>query len=168
MNYSKIKWSDIASGPGVRTSIYVSGCTHNCEGCFNPETHDFNHGSLWTKEIEDAIIEHVKKNDLSGLNLLGGDPLQQTKDFTLSNFIKRFKEETGKNVWVWTGYLFEDIIKTRSIARSILQHCDICVDGKFVQELSDMTLRYAGSTNQRVIDVKKSIEENKVVLYEES
>lgn len=168
MNYSKIKWSDISSGPGVRTSIYVSGCTHNCSGCFNPETHDFNAGKLWTKEIEDAIIKHVKDNDLSGLNLLGGDPLQQTKDLTLVNFIKRFKKETEKNIWIWTGYQFEDIINSNSIARNILENCDVCVDGEFIQELYNIKIRYAGSSNQRVIDIQKSIKEKETVLYEKS
>ena len=168
MNYSKIKWSDISSGPGVRTSIYVSGCTHNCPGCFNPETHDFNAGKSWSKEIEDKIIKHVKDNDLSGLNLLGGDPLQQTKDLTLVNFVKRFKEETGKDIWIWTGYQFEDIINSNSIARSILENCDVCIDGKYIQELYNIKIRYAGSSNQRVIDVQKSIKEKETVLYEKS
>lgn len=168
MNYSKIKWSDISSGPGVRTSIYVSGCTHKCNGCFNPETHDFNHGDFWTKEIEDKIIKHVKDNDLSGLNLLGGDPLQQVKDDTLLNFLKRFKKETNKNIWVWTGYTFEDIINKESMAANILKLCDICVDGKFELELSDPTLRYMGSKNQRIIDIKESIKKQETVLYEKN
>ena len=135
MNYSKIKWSDISSGPGVRVSVYVSGCTHNCEGCFNPETHDFNHGKTWTKEIEDKIIKHVNDNDLSGLNLLGGDPLQQVKDDTLINFLKRFKKETRKNIWVWTGYTFEDIINTHTKHCEILKQCDIVVYGNFIKNL---------------------------------
>lgn len=168
MNYCKIKWSDISSGPGVRTSIYVSGCTHNCPGCFNPETHDFNAGEPWTKEIEDKIIQHVKDKGLSGLNVLGGDPLQQTEDFTLANFLYRFKQETGKDIWIWTGYQFDSIMKTRSISRSILEKCDVCVDGRFVQQLADAKLRYMGSSNQRVIDVQKSIQEQEIVLYEKS
>lgn len=165
MNYSKIKWSDVSSGPGIRTSVYVSGCTHNCPGCFNPETHDFDAGKPWTKEIEDKIIKHVKDNDLSGLNMLGGDPLQQTKDDTLVKFLKRFKEETGKNIWIWTGYTFEHIINSNSLAKLILEQCDICVDGKFVQELANIKLRFAGSENQRVIDIQKSIQEKETVLY---
>ena len=165
MNYSKIKWSDISSGPGVRTSIYVSGCTHNCPGCFNPETHDFDAGKPWTKEIEDKIIKHVKDNDLSGLNMLGGDPLQQTKDDTLVKFLKRFKEETGTSIWIWTGYTFEHIINSNSLAKSILEQCDVCVDGRFVQELANIKLRFAGSENQRIIDIQKSIQEKETVLY---
>lgn len=168
MNYSKIKWSDISSGPGVRTSIYVSGCTHNCPGCFNPETHDFNAGKPWSKEIEDKIIKHVKDNNLSGLNLLGGDPLQQTKDFTLREFLIRFKKETNKDIWLWTGYTFEDIINRHTEHYRILEQCDVCVDGKYIQELYDIKIRYAGSSNQRVIDVQKSIKEKETVLYEKS
>lgn len=168
MNYTKIKWADPASGPGVRISIYVSGCTHNCKGCFNPETHDFNAGEVWTKELEDKIIKRVNDTNMSGINMLGGDPLLQTKDLTLVNFLKRFKKETGKDIWLWTGYTFEDIINTNTIAQQILREADICVDGKFIQELSNRKLRYMGSSNQRVIDVNKSIKENKTVLYEES
>ena len=168
MNYSKIKWSDISSGPGVRTSIYVSGCTHNCPGCFNPETHDFNAGKPWSKEIEDKIIKHVKDNNLSGLNLLGGDPLQQTKDSTLREFLIRFKKETNKDIWLWTGYTFEDIINRHTEHYRILAQCDVCVDGKYIQELYDIKIRYAGSSNQRVIDVQKSIKEKETVLYEKS
>lgn len=168
MKYSKIKWSDVSSGPGIRTSIYVSGCTHKCPGCFNPETHDFNYGKPWTKEIEDKIIKHVKDNDLSGLNMLGGDPLQQVKDATLRNFLKRFKEETGKDIWLWTGYSFEDIINKHTEHSRILEQCDVCVDGKFILGLSDPKLRYMGSKNQRIIDVQKSIKEKETVLYEKS
>lgn len=168
MNYSKIKWSDVSSGPGIRTSIYVSGCTHKCPGCFNPETHDFNYGKVWTKEVEDDIINHVLKNNLSGLNVLGGDPLQQTKDATLVRFLKRFKEETKKDIWLWTGYTFEDIINNKSLAKSILEQCDVVVDGKFILGLADPKLRYMGSSNQRIIDVQKSIIENKTVIYEKN
>ena len=165
MNYTKIKMSDIANGPGVRSSIYVSGCTHNCPGCFNPETHDFNSGKSWTKDIEDKIIKHVNDDDLSGLNILGGDPLQQIKDDDLINFMKRFKTETHKDIWLWTGYTFEDIINTESKACNILKECDIVVDGEYVEALSDIRLRYMGSSNQRVIDVKKSLQQHKTVLW---
>lgn len=168
MNYSKIKWSDISSGPGIRTSVYVSGCTHNCKGCFNPETHDFNHGEVWTKEVEDKIINHVNENGLSGLNMLGGDPLQQVKDDTLLKFLIRFKKETNKNIWLWTGYTFEDIISKENMASNILKACDICVDGKFDLNLLDRTLRYMGSSNQRVIDVHESLKQNRIVLYKEN
>lgn len=165
MNYTKIKMSDIANGPGVRSSIYVSGCTHNCHGCFNPETHDFNSGKPWTKDIEDKIIKHVNDDNLSGLNILGGDPLQQIKDDDLINFMKRFKAETHKDIWLWTGYTFEDIINTESKACNILKECDIVVDGEYVEALSDIRLRYMGSSNQRVIDVKKSLQQHKTVLW---
>ena len=124
--------------------------------------------STTTKEIEDKIIQHVKDKGLSGLNVLGGDPLQQTEDFTLANFLYRFKQETGKDIWIWTGYQFDSIMKTRSISRSILEKCDVCVDGRFVQQLADAKLRYMGSSNQRVIDVQKSIQEKEIVLYEKS
>ena len=168
MNYTKIKWADPASGPGVRISIYVSGCTHNCKGCFNPETHDFNAGEVWTKELEDKIIKRVNDTNMSGINMLGGDPLLQNKDLTLVNFLKRFKKETGKNIWLWTGFTFEDIINTDSITKKILEQADVCVDGKYIANLYNRKLRYMGSSNQRVIDVNKSIKENKTVLYEES
>lgn len=160
MNYARIKKFDIANGPGVRISLYVSGCTHRCKGCFNEVTWDFNYGQQWTKEVEDDLIEHLKKPEIKGLNVLGGEPLQQQKD--LFDFLKRVCLEVKKPIWLWTGYNIVDIInKGTNLQRDILYLCDVVVDGLFIEEQKDITLKYRGSANQRVIDMKKTLDKKR-------
>lgn len=164
MYYSGIKEFDISNGPGIRTSLYVSGCTHHCKGCFNEETWDFNNGVPYTLATEDYIIEQLKERD--GLSLLGGDPFDNLKDHDLFDLIARVRREyPEKNIWCWTGYTYEQIMKDEEL-KYFFSLLDVVVDGRFVESKKDITLRFKGSTNQKVIDVKESLKQNKCVIIE--
>lgn len=156
MNYSRIKWHDISNGPGVRASLFVSGCTHKCSGCFNEVTWDFDYGEAWDTETENKFIEHLKKPEIVGVNILGGEPLQQGRP--LLNLVKRINEEVKKPIWLWTGYTFEELMKKHDgdPNKLILNHIDVLIEGRFVEAKKDLSLKYRGSTNQRVIDIKES------------
>ena len=162
MKYAKIRKLDVTNGPGVRTTIFVSGCTHNCEGCFNKEQQDFNYGNEFTKETEDEFIELTKARQIRGVNILGGEPMQQVMDDTLLNLLKRIKLETDKPIWLWSGYTFEEIINNSKRAE-MLREVDVLIDGKFEADKRDIMLKYRGSSNQRVIDVKKSLEQGTII-----
>ena len=172
MNYASIKDCDIANGTGVRISLFVSGCTHHCKGCFNEATWDFNYGEPFTKEIEDKIIKMLEPSYIKGLTLLGGEPFEPSNQAVLLPFIKRIKEiYPNKNIWAYSGYLFDRDLLNESRAHTehtleLLSYIDVLVDGPFVLKLKDISLKFRGSSNQRIIDVKKSLKENKVVLYE--
>ena len=156
MRYAQIRKFDVTNGPDVRTTLFVTGCTNNCEGCFNKELQDFNYGEEWTKETEDKFLEYAKNENVNGVNILGGEPMEQVMDDSLYDLLLRIKNETGKSIWLWSGYLYEEIIKDNSKKR-LLELVDVLVDGRFVIAKRDITLKYRGSSNQRVIDVKKSI-----------
>ena len=162
MKYAKIRKLDVTNGPGVRTTIFVSGCTHNCEGCFNKEQQDFNYGNDFTKETEDEFIELTKSRQIKGVNILGGEPMQQVMDDTLLKLLKRIKLETNKPIWLWSGYTFEEIINNSKRAE-MLREVDVLIDGKFEADKGDIMLKYRGSSNQRVIDVKKSLEQGTII-----
>ena len=162
MNYSKIRKLDVTNGPGIRTTLFVSGCTHNCEGCFNKEQQDFNYGNKFTKETEDEFIQLTKNKQIKGVNILGGEPMQQIMDDTLLNLLKRIKLETDKPIWLWSGYTFEEIVNNPK-RLEILREVDVLIDGKFQADKRDIMLKYRGSSNQRVIDVKKSLEQGNIV-----
>lgn len=162
MYYGKIRKLDAANGPGVRTTLFVSGCTFNCPGCFNKESQNFNFGEEFTKEVEDRFMEYIKNPNVVGVSLLGGEIMQQDTD-TILNLVKRIKEETGKNIWCWTGYKYEELIKINE-KLDILQYIDVLVDGRFEMEKRDLMLKYRGSSNQRVIDVRKTLELGEVTL----
>ena len=162
MNYSKIRKLDVTNGPGIRTTLFVSGCTHNCEGCFNKEQQDFNYGNKFTKETEDEFIQLTKNKQIKGVNILGGEPMQQIMDDTLLNLLKRIKLETDKPIWLWSGYNFEEIVNNPK-RLEILREVDVLIDGKFQADKRDIMLKYRGSSNQRVIDVKKSLEQGNIV-----
>lgn len=149
MRYATVKKYDVANGPGVRVSLYTQGCPHHCPGCFNPETWEFDAGNVLTAEIMDTIIEQGKSQFISGLSILGGEPFAQNLTI-LNDIITRFKKETGKTVWVWTGYLYEDLIKNPG-AKEVLDNIDVLVDGPFIESEKDLTLIYRGSRNQRVL-----------------
>lgn len=165
MYYSKIKFNDVANGPGLRLSLFTSGCTHHCKGCFQPETWNFKNGEPFTLETQKYIIEKSKNKYIAGLSLLGGDPLDNVDGILplLQEYRKTFA--ATKSIWLWTGYLFEEILKD-DLKSKLLPFIDVIIDGKFEENLKDITLKYKGSTNQRVIDVKKSVETHTVVLYE--
>ncbi|MBS5936840.1 anaerobic ribonucleoside-triphosphate reductase activating protein [Clostridium sartagoforme] len=165
MNYAKIRKFDVSNGPGVRTTLFVSGCTNNCEGCFNRELQDFNYGDKWTKEKEDEFLSFVKNENVVGVNILGGEPMDQVKDKDLHNLLKRIKEETNKSIWLWSGYIYEDII-SNSNKNEILTYVDVLIDGRFQLDKRNISLKYRGSSNQRVIDIAKSREHNKVIELE--
>ena len=162
INYAKIRKLDVTNGPGIRTTLFVSGCTHNCEGCFNKEQQDFNYGNKFTKETEDEFIQLTKNKQIKGVNILGGEPMQQIMDDTLLNLLKRIKLETDKPIWLWSGYTFEEIVNNPK-RLEILREVDVLIDGKFQADKRDIMLKYRGSSNQRVIDVKKSLEQGNIV-----
>lgn len=165
MYYSKIKFNDVANGPGLRLSLFTSGCTHHCKGCFQPETWNFKNGEPFTLETQKYIIEKSKNKYIAGLSLLGGDPLDNVDGILplLQEYRKTFA--ATKSIWLWTGYLFEEILKD-DLKSEVLPFIDVIIDGKFEENLKDITLKYKGSTNQRVIDVKKSVDTHTVILYE--
>lgn len=171
MNYGEIKKYDIANGIGVRTSLFVSGCRHHCKGCFNPETWSFEYGKTYTKETENDIVSSLAPYYISGLTVLGGEPFEPENQATIVKLLKRVKEEyADKNIWVYSGYLFEELVgKIPSHARcevtdEMLSYIDILVDGEFVEAKKDISLHFRGSSNQRIIDVKKTLENGEISL----
>ena len=164
MKYAKIRKFDTANGQGVRTTLFVSGCKFNCKGCFNKEAQDFNYGNEFTKEVEDEFIGYIKNPNVVGVNLLGGEIMQQDTS-TILNLVKRIKEETGKNIWCWTGYKYEDLIKIDDKIE-ILKYIDVLIDGQFIESKKDLMLMYRGSSNQRVIDVQQTLDKGKIIIKE--
>ena len=165
MKYAKIRKYDTANGQGIRTTLFVSGCTHKCEGCFNKKAQDFNYGYDWNYKREEEFMSYVRDSKVVGVNILGGEPMQQVKDDALLNLLKRIKSETGKSIWMWTGYEIEEILKINNpIQLEMLSLVDVLIDGKFVEELKDLKLLYRGSSNQRVINVPASIESGEIIL----
>ena len=161
MRYNKIRKMDISNGPGVRVSIFTQGCAFNCKNCFNPETHDFNAGKEFTDETMDKILQLCDNDNIEGLSILGGEPMHPQNIEGTTKLAKAFKEKyPNKNVWAWSGFSFDDYIKDKDI----VNYVDVIVDGQYVDELKNPTLKYKGSSNQRVINVKKSLEEHKTVL----
>ena len=160
MNYAQIRKYDVANGPGIRSTIFVTGCTHNCYNCFNKEYQDFNFGKTWTDKETKEVIEYLELPEVKGLTVLGGEPFQNEVDLLMT--IKDIKKEVQKDIWIFSGYTFEEIIKDEN-KKNILEECDVLVDGRFVENLKDLTLRFRGSSNQRIIDVKRSLDENKVI-----
>ena len=171
MNYGEIKNYDIANGEGVRVSLFVSGCTHHCKNCFNPETWSFEYGKPFTKETEDYIIECLSPDYIDGLSLLGGEPFEPQNQEVLLPFLRRIRKELpNKTVWCYTGYLFDRELLSESRARceftdEALSLIDVLVDGEFVQDLYDISLAFRGSSNQRIIDVQKSLETGEIKLH---
>lgn len=174
MNYALIKKLDIADGPGLRVSLFVSGCTHHCKGCFNPETWDFNYGQPFTEETEAELFAALDKEYIRGLTLLGGEPFEPANQAVLAPFLRRFKERfPGKDVWCYSGYNFERHMLTGNLGpwettKAMLSYIDILVDGEFVLELKNPNLRFRGSSNQRVIRVQDSLQQDKVVLWDDN
>ena len=166
MNYAQLRHFDVANGPGVRASIFVSGCRFNCKGCFNKEAQDFNYGNIYTKEVENKFMEYVLDNNVKGISILGGEPLMQTMDDSLLNLLKRIKKESNKEIWMWTGFVYETAILDEE-RKEILNYVDVLVDGQFDESKKVLNLKFRGSTNQRIIDLNKTRKEGKIIEKEE-
>jgi len=163
MRYNKIRKMDIADGPGVRVSIFMQGCTFNCKQCFNPDTHDFNGGKEFTEDTINRILELGENETVKGLSILGGEPMHPKNIEGTTELAKAFKQKfPEKTVWSWTGYSFDKDLKDKEVSKYI----DVLVDGQYVDELRNPKLKYCGSSNQRVIDVQKSLKEDKLVLWD--
>jgi anaerobic ribonucleoside-triphosphate reductase activating protein len=163
MRYNKIRKMDIADGPGVRVSIFMQGCTFNCKNCFNHDTHDFNGGKEFTDETINRVLELCDKDHIEGLSILGGEPMHPRNIEGTTKLAKAFKEKfPNKNVWAWSGFLFDRDLKDKEV----LNYIDTLVDGQYVDELRDPTLKWKGSTNQRVINVQESLKSSNIILRE--
>lgn len=174
MNYGNIKFYDIANGPGVRVSLFVSGCRNHCKNCFNPETWDFGYGKPFTAETEESIIKGLQPQHIKGFSLLGGDPFESENAEVLAPFLERLRAlYPQKTFWCYTGYDYEaDLLSGKKgnveTVLRILRCLDVLVDGRFVEELKDLSLRFRGSSNQRIIMVQPSLENDDVVLWDEN
>ncbi len=170
MNYASIKTADIANGIGVRVSLFVSGCTHMCKNCFNEEAWDFNYGSFFDKKAEEEVLTLLKPNHIDGLSLLGGEPLDPRNQIGLIPLLRKFKElYPNKTLWCYSGYTYEHLTEVMAkelpYTEEILSYIDVLVDGKYVDELKDITLRFRGSANQRLIDVKQTRQSGNIVIW---
>lgn len=162
MRYNTIRQLDIANGPGCRVSLFVQGCSFHCPGCFNPGTQDFEGGKEFTDDSFRALLEIAKPSHISGLSILGGEPLHPKNRADVIKLARAFKREyPEKNIWLWTGFTFEDVFEDL-----VDSEIDVVVDGRFVEELKDLRLKYRGSSNQRVIDLKETVRTGDIILYE--
>ena len=172
MNYAQIKTCDIANGEGVRTSLFVSGCTHRCKGCFNEIAWNFEYGKGFDEQVEEYILKEMAPAYIAGLTLLGGEPFEPQNQKRLLPFLERVKEDLpNKNIWCYTGYIYEVDLKQGGRAYTectdrMLELIDILVDGPFVEEQKDIRLRFRGSANQRIIDLNKTRQEGVICLHE--
>ena len=173
MNYATIKWTDIANGEGVRISLFVSGCTHRCKNCFNQIAWDFSYGEVFDEAVQKKILDELASGYIAGLSLLGGEPLEPQNQAALLPFIKKVKElYPNKTIWCYTGFVLDESTgvlkethKNTPFTKPLLSMFDVLVDGRYDEELRDTKLHWRGSANQRVIDIKKTISEGKIVLY---
>ena len=173
MNYAAIKSRDIANGPGVRVCLFVSGCRHHCKGCFNQEAWDFDYGQPFTREIANQIIDLLRPGYVKGLTLLGGEPFDPRNQACVVELLRRIRQELpDKSIWAFSGYLFDrDLLSGHvgdpAVVQEYLSYLDVLVDGPFVEEKKNLSLRFRGSENQRLIDVKKSLRDGAVVLWQD-
>ena len=162
MNYNKIRKMDISNGPGVRVSVFFQGCAFHCKNCFNPETWDFNGGLEFGNEQIEEIINLCGEDYINGLSILGGEPMHPNNITNTTNLVKRFKEVyPTKNIWMWSGFLYDRDLKDKEV----LNYIDVLVDGQYIDELRNPNLKWRGSSNQRVIDIKKTKKKGQIVLY---
>ncbi len=172
MHYGEIKNCDIANGIGVRVTLFVSGCTNCCEDCFQPETWDFNYGKEFTEETEEVILKMLEPGYISGLTILGGEPFEPSNQRRLVPFLRKVKDRfPGKTIWSFTGFTYEQLLTVgehchTEVTEEMLSLLDMLVDGRFVKELKNITLRFRGSENQRIIDLNKTRECGDIVLWE--
>ena len=163
MRYNCIRKMDIADGPGVRVSVFMQGCAFHCKNCFNSETWDFEKGKEFTDEVIEHVLDLCNEDYVAGLSILGGEPMHPRNIEGTTRLAKAFKERyPNKNLWVWSGFLFDRDLKDKEV----LKYVDVLVDGQYVDELHDFRLKWRGSSNQRVIDVQKSLKQGKVILHD--
>lgn len=171
MRYSGIIKDDIVNGLGIRSSLFVSGCRNHCKGCFNKNAQDFDYGNIFTEEVMQDFIDSVDAPYYNGITLLGGDPMEPENANELIPLVEEFRKKYGnsKTIWIYTGYLYEDILDlpNTDVRKILLLKADVLVDGPFIESLRDITLKFRGSSNQRIIDCNKSCRENIVLLEEE-
>ena len=172
MNYATVKTHDVANGPGVRVSLFVSGCTHRCRGCFNAEAWDFGYGEPFTEEIEELILTALEPSYIKGFSLLGGEPFEPANQIALAPFLEKLRVRyPKKTVWCYSGFLFDNLsagkVGDPETCRRMLACIDVLVDGKFVEEQKDLNLRFRGSANQRIIRVSDSLATGEVILATE-
>ena len=173
MNYATIKKTDVANGPGVRVSLFVSGCTHHCKGCFNSVAWDFQYGQAYTLETEQEILQALAPDYIRGLSLLGGEPMEPQNRATVLSLVKKVREiYPRKTIWCYTGNNLEHEIWQPGPGRcevtdEFLQYIDVLVDGDFVQDQYDISLRFRGSSNQRLIDMNKTRAAGRVILWQD-
>ena len=172
MNYAEIKKTDIANGSGVRVSLFVSGCRHHCPDCFNAVTWAFDYGTPFTQDTEDMILSYLSPDYISGLTLIGGEPFEPENQSGLLRLTERIKKELPhKDIWCYSGFTFEEILKgsraSTEFSRALLQNIDVLVDGRFERDKKDIRLKFRGSSNQRIIDVKSTLSQNEIVLWQE-
>ena len=171
MHYGEIKFPDIANGEGIRVSLFVSGCTHHCPGCFNPETWNFHYGQPYTAQTEALLLEHLSKPYTCGLTLLGGEPMEPQNQEVLVTLLRTVKAQfPQKTVWCYTGYTLEDDLLSHrlcdgALTDEILSYIDVLVDGEFKEEQKNISLKFRGSSNQRIIDLKQTLSQRKTILW---
>lgn len=165
MNYTEIKQYDVTNSVGISCTLFVSGCLNNCDGCFNRELQDFNYGKIWDKRIEDEFIKYCKHDVINNVCILGGEPFQQ-EETVIERLFERLENEVRKPLWVWTGLQFEYLLQFDCM-KNILSKIDYLIDGRFIKELKDLSLKHRGSSNQRIINVKESLRLGDVVLAKE-
>ena len=164
MRYNVIRKMDISNGPGVRVSVFMQGCAFHCKNCFNPETWDFEGGQEFTDETIKEVLDLCNQSHIKGLSILGGEPMHPKNIEATTKLAKSFKQKyPEKTIWVWSGFLFDKDLKDKEV----LKYIDVLVDGQYMDDLHDFTLKWRGSSNQRVIDVQKSLAQNKVVQIED-
>lgn len=171
MNFADIKPIDVANGPGVRVSLFVSGCSHHCWNCFNKEAWDFNYGKVFTEKTLEELLEYLKPDYIKGLSLLGGEPLELQNRQELLWVVKKVKERyPEKTIWCYTGFTFDkDILGDMwedPVIRELFSYLDVLIDGKYVEKMHDLSLNFRGSSNQRIIKVQESLEQEKIILHE--
>ncbi len=175
MNYATIKWTDIANGEGVRISLFVSGCTHHCKNCFNEIAWDFSYGEAFDEAVQAKILSELESSFIAGISLLGGEPLEPQNQEALYPFVQEVKRRfPQKSIWCYTGFVLDEksgmlkeTHKNTAVTKQLIALFDVLVDGPFVEELKDIRLKFRGSSNQRIIDVPKTLQHGECILYME-
>ena len=173
MNYAVIKRRDVANGPGVRTSVFVSGCTRHCKECFQPQTWDFNYGEPFTQEVLDSVLQSLEPPHIAGLTVLGGEPFEPKNQAGVAELLRQVRARfPDKSIWSFTGYLLDEELLAGKVGdpalvRQMLSYLDVLVDGPFQIEKKDLLLSFRGSSNQRLIDVPKTLADGRVILWDD-